>query len=376
MHKVIERKILLNPGPATTTDTVKMAQVLPDICPREKEFQNIMAGIRHDLVEIVGETEDKYAAVLFGGSGTAGMEAVLSSVISSDKHVLILINGAYGKRMKQIAEIYDISNIALEYDSGTALDLNQVENLIIENSDIEYIAMVHHETTTGILNPLEKIYELGKKYNKVLIIDAISSYAGIPIDLKATPIDFLMSTSNKCIQGMAGLAFIICKKSKLDSIRNIPPHSFYLSLYEQYIYMEKTGQMRFTPPVQTIYALRQAIDEFFEEGGLNRYKRYTDNWRRLRKGLIRLGFKLLLDSKDESHILLTVIEPDNYNFNFNKMHDLLLERNFTIYPGKIKFKNTFRLANMGAINTTDIDMFLIEMTNVLKEIGIARVFYK
>ena len=214
MHKVIERKILLNPGPATTTDTVKMAQVLPDICPREKEFQNIMAGIRHDLVEIVGETEDKYAAVLFGGSGTAGMEAVLSSVISSDKHVLILINGAYGKRMKQIAEIYDIPNIAIEYDSGTALDLNQVENLIIENSDIEYIAMVHHETTTGILNPLEKIYELGKKYNKVLIIDAISSYAGIPIDLKATPIDFLMSTSNKCIQGMAGLAFIICKKYK------------------------------------------------------------------------------------------------------------------------------------------------------------------
>ena len=236
--------------------------------------------------------------------------------------------------------------------------------------------MVHRETTTGIINSIENFSELGKKYGHSLILDAISSYAGVPIDLETTPIDYLISTSNKCIQGMAGLAFVISSKSELVRLKDIPPRSFYLSLYDQYDYIEKTGQMRFTPPVQIIYALRQAIDEYFEEGKESRYNRYTENWQTLRSGLKQLGFKLLLNPEDESHILLTVIEPDNPKYDFDKMHDLLYEKGFTIYPGKVGGQRTFRLANMGAINPTDINMFLIGMANVLKEIGIDRVFYK
>jgi|TARA_B100000315_G_scaffold40571_1_gene35417 2-aminoethylphosphonate aminotransferase len=376
MHKDIERKILLNPGPATTTDTVKMAQVVPDICPREEEFSELMAGIRDDLLKIVNVDKKKYTTVLFGGSGTAVMESVIASVVNQEKTLLILKNGAYGDRMQKIVETYSIPFTTLEYEWGKPINLSEVDSYLKSNRNIGYIAMVHHETTSGILNSIENFSELGKNYGHTLILDAISSYAGISIDLKKTPIDFLMSTSNKCIQGMAGLAFSICKKSELKHLKDIPNRSFYLSLYDQYNYMEKTGQMRFTPPVQTIYALRQAIDEYFDEGSLNRYNRYTENWKRLREGLQKLGFNLLLDPENESHILLTVVEPKNPEYNFDKIHNLLYDKGFTIYPGKLGKKKTFRLANMGAINSIDIDRFINELSNVIIKIGIDRISYK
>ncbi len=376
MNKDIERKILLNPGPATTTDTVKMAQIVPDICPREEEFSELLNGIRYDLLKIVNADQEKYSTVLFGGSGTAVMESVISSVVSKEKTLLILINGAYGDRVRKIAETYSIPCKILEYEWGQPIIFDEVDSFLTTNLDVSYIAMVHHETTTGILNSIESFSELGKKYGHTLILDAISSYAGIPIDLETTPIDYLMSTSNKCIQGMAVLAFVICKKCELELLKEIPPRSFYLSLYDQYDYMEQTGQMRFTPPVQVMYALRQAIDEYFQEGGLNRHNRYTKSWQTLREGLKNLGFRLLLKPKDESHILLTVINPDNPEFDFVKLHDLLYKRGITIYPGKIGNLKTFRIANMGAINSDDIEIFLNKMTNIIKEIGIDRVFYK
>ena len=203
MNKHIQRKVLLNPGPATTTDTVKMAQIVPDICPREKEFSDLMMGIMNDLLKITNGHKGEYKTVLFGGSGTAAMESVISSVIPKNKTLLILINGAYGVRMQKISETYLIPHKILEYDWGTRIDFNEVDTYLKSNSDIGYIAMVHHETTTGILNSIENFSILGKKFGHTLILDAISSYAGVPIDLIDTPIDFLMSTSNKCIQGMA-----------------------------------------------------------------------------------------------------------------------------------------------------------------------------
>jgi 2-aminoethylphosphonate aminotransferase len=370
MYKRIKRKILLNPGPATTTDTVKMAQVVSDICPREKEFGELMAEIRNDLLKIINADKKNYTTVLFGGSGTAVMESVIASVIDEEKELLILINGAYGDRMRKIAETYSIPFKTLEYESDQSINFTDVNNYLKSNSDIGYIAMVHHETTTGILNSIGSFSELGKKYGHTLILDAISSYAGVPIDLETTPIDYIMSTSNKCIQGMPGLAFVIGNKSKLVQLKNLRSRSFYLSLYDQYNYMEKSDQMRFTPPVQVIYALRKAIDEYFEEGGINRYKRYKKNWQTLRNGLQKLGYKFLLDPKDESHILLTVVEPNNQNFNYTKLHDYLYHRGLTIYPGKSNDKNTFRVSSMGAINYVDIDHFLITMRIAMKEMDI------
>lgn len=370
MHKKIARKILLNPGPATTTDTVKMAQVVSDICPREGEFSKLMADIREDLLKIVNVDKKQYETVLFGGSGTAVMESVISSVVSKEKTLLILINGAYGDRMCKIAQIHNVNHKTIKYKWGHPINFDEVELVLESDADIGYIAMVHHETTTGILNSINDFSTLGKKYNQTLILDAISSYAGIPIDINQTHLDFVMSTSNKCIQGMAGIAFVICNKEKLDSCKDIPSKSLYLDLYDQYQYMKKSGQMRFTPPVQTFYALKQAIDEYIEEGIINRYNRYKENWQILTNGLRKLGFNLLLDSENESGILTTIFEPNNPNFDFNLFHDILYDKGYTIYPGKITELKTFRIAIMGDLKQNDINAFLIELEKVLKDLDL------
>ncbi|MCF7804626.1 MAG: 2-aminoethylphosphonate--pyruvate transaminase [Candidatus Marinimicrobia bacterium] len=368
--KKIKRNILLNPGPATTTDTVKQAQVVPDICPRETEFQVVMDGIREDLVKIVHGGTD-YASVLFGGSGTSAMDATLASVVPPDGKILLLINGAYGKRMQQITKTYDIATSVYEVEWGTALDWRVVDQMLSNDRTISHIAMVHHETTTGILNPLEPFLAISKKYNLTTLADTISSYAGIPIDLRETPVDFLMSTSNKCIQGMAGLAFVICKNISLEKLSKFKGRTFYLDLYKQYDYFERTGQMRFTPPVQVTYALRQAIDEYFEEGESNRWDRYSKSYKTLIDGLTKLGFRFLLgDDVKHSRILTTIYEPDHPNYDFNDLHDRLYERGFTIYPGKVSDKDTFRLSVLGAIDHTDIRDFLVNLEEVLDEMDV------
>lgn len=363
----VKRNILLNPGPATTTDTVKYAQVVPDICPRENEFADVLKGIRVDLVKIVHGGND-YTSVLFTGSGTAVMDSAINSVVPPDKKIAIIVNGAYGERMVKIAKAYRIPYVEVNFQYGEKIEVAKVEKILKTDKEIACVAMVHHETTTGILNPIKEIGKISEENSCAFIVDAISSYAGIPININEYNIDFLMATSNKCIQGMAGIAFIICRKDELEKIKNYPKRSFYLDLYDQYKYLEETGQTQFTPPVQTMYALRQAIKEYFEEGEENRYMRYSENWKVLRKGLLDMGFKLLLNEDDESHILLTVFEPNNQNYSFENMHNFLYERGFTIYPGKIGNKKTFRLANMGDIDVRDIKKFLVVLNEYIMNI--------
>tara|TARA_Y100001970_G_scaffold293624_1_gene441771 strand:+ start:4759 stop:5880 length:1122 start_codon:yes stop_codon:yes gene_type:complete len=367
---MVKRKILLNPGPATTSESVKLAQVVPDICPREKEFGHLINRIRTDLLKIVHVELKTHTSILFGGSGTAAIESVINSVVKYNKKLLIIINGAYGLRMQQISELYNLNYDVISYEWGKSINFNEVENRIKSNPDIGYIAMVHHETTTGILNSIEKFSNIGTKYNVTMILDAMSSYAGVPINLKKTPIDYLVSTSNKCIQGMPGIGFVICNIDSLMCLKNIKPRSFYLDLYQQYCSLEKKGQFRFTPPVQVIYALNQAIIEYFKEGGENRYIRYTKSWERLTSGLIEFGFKLLDFKGSDSKILTTVYEPENVKFNFDEFHDYLFDRGFTVYPGKMTNNKTFRLSNMGEITAEDIDLFLSEMKKALIHLGI------
>lgn len=367
--KSIKRNILLNPGPATTTDSVKYAQVIPDICPRENEFTELMNSIRRDLVKIARGGDD-YACILFAGSGTAAMDACISSAVRPAAKIAIVNNGAYGQRMIDIARAYRIPYCEIKFALGQIPVLKTVEAALRKDDSIKYLAMVHHETTTGILNPIRNFGCLAKKHNLVFIVDTISSFAGIPIDVKKCNIDFMFSTSNKCIQGIPAIAFIICRKSQLEKIRDYPKRSFYLDLYKQYEFFEKTGQMQFTAPVQALYALRQAIDEFFKEGAKNRYNRYTQNWKILREGLEVLGFRFLLDKKYESHILTTVLEPRHPRYDFDRMHDLLYKKGFTIYPGKVGRKKTFRLANMGAIDSRDIRFFLKALRQTLDKMGV------
>jgi 2-aminoethylphosphonate aminotransferase len=303
---------------------------------------------------------------LFGGSGTAGMEACIATIPQQNKKMAIVKNGAYGERMVKIAQVYNLDYIEIPFAINQAAEVRVIEDVLKNNPEITSLAMVHHETTTGLLNPMEAIGKLCKKYNCMLIADAISSYAGIPINIQQSGVDFLIASSNKCIQGMAGLVFVICKKATLEQLRSNPRRSYYLNLIDQCDGFEKTGEMRFTPPVQVVYALKQALKEYFQEGGANRYKRYTANWETLREGLSDMGFQFLLDKSQESHITMTILEPDHPRFEFNHLHDLLYKKRFTIYPGKVGPQKTFRLSSMGDITTKDIKNFLKTMKQTLR----------
>jgi 2-aminoethylphosphonate-pyruvate transaminase len=358
----IKRNILLNPGPATTTDSVKMAQVVPDICPREKEFSELMEYVSIELTSLVADSND-YTSILFGGSGTAAIESLLTSVIPQEKSVLIVNNGAYGKRMCQISSRFNINYVEFQSSPIEPIELNKLEDDLKSNNNISHVALIHNETTTGLLNNLDDIGALCKKYDVQLIVDAMSSYAAIPIDMKRQNISYLAASSNKNIQGMAGAGFVIAEKSLFKSLKNIKPKGFYLSLYEQYDNFVKTKQMRFTPPVQVLYALKQAIIEAKKEGIENRYLRYSKSWELLTNTLKDWGLKYLVEDKYHSKIITSVHIPDG--INFNEMHDYFYEKGFTIYPGKVADFNTFRVANIGQIDSDDIEKFLKFLKNYL-----------
>lgn len=358
----IKRNILLNPGPATTTDSVKYSQVVPDICPREKEFGNLMQFVSSELTSIVANNEE-YTTVLFGGSGTAVVESILTSVIPYDKTILIINNGSYGKRMCQIASRYKINFIEFKSSPILPLDLNELKNILDSNKNISHLAVVHNETTTGLLNNLDELSNLTKNSNIELIVDAMSSYAAIPIDMKKQNISYLAASSNKNIQGMAGVGFVIANISSLEKLKNIEPRTFYLSLFEQYENFIKTHQMRFTPPVQTLYALKQAIIEAKNEGIENRYKRYSSSWELLTNFLKQMNLKYLVEDKYHSKIITSIYIPDG--IDFDDLHDFFYENGFTIYPGKVEEFNTFRIANIGQIDDKDIKEFTLLLKKYL-----------
>lgn len=368
----LKRNILLNPGPATTSDTVKYAMLVPDICPREAEFGELMRSVGSDLVDVV-KGGDEYTCVFFTGSGTSVMDAAINSSVPPNAKILVVNNGAYGARMVGIAAAYGIPCVELKRPGYEDLDPSEIAAILFADESIACVAMIHHETTTGILNPLKAVGKIVKAAGRVFIVDAISSFAGIPIDIKACGVDFLLSTSNKCIQGMAGLAYVICRKTELEKLADYPKRSYYLNLWQQYDYFQKKGEMQFTPPVQILYALHQAVLEFKAEGGVEgRYARYTKNWEVLRGGLADIGFRFLLRPEQESHILLTVHDPLDPAYDFTALHDALFARGFTIYPGKIGDLPTFRLANMGAIDEHDIRDFLAALRAVLHEMNVTQ----
>ncbi|WIM39804.1 2-aminoethylphosphonate--pyruvate transaminase [Paenibacillus sp. PK4536] len=363
----IRRHILLNPGPATTTDTVKWAQVVPDICPRETEFGELMKWTAEQLTSLVAPI-NQYTTVLFGGSGTAAVEAVLSSVIGEGK-LLIISNGAYGERMAEIVEAYGIDYEVFSSSPILPLVLDEIEQVLQRNQNVfTHVAVVHHETTSGLLNDIDRLGHICARYNVDLIVDAMSSYGAIPIDMKQSQISFLISSSNKNIQGMAGIGFVIANREKLQALQHHTPKNYYLNLYKQYAYFEKTGQMRFTPPVQTFYALKQAIIETQREGVEQRYARYTRSWETLIKGLDQLELEYLVPLEHHSKIITTIQEPAIAGYDFDHMHDYLYEYGITIYPGKIGQLSSFRIANIGDINHQDITYFLEKLKGYLDTI--------
>lgn len=353
----VKRNILLNPGPATTTDSVKFAQIVADICPREKTFGEVMEFISEELTKFVA-SEEEYTTILFGGSGTAAVESILSSVVG-ETAIVIINNGAYGKRMCQIAEAYQLHYVEYESPLEEAIDLAKLEAFVRNRNDkISHLAIVHNETTTGLLNPIQEVGKICEKYKIKMIVDAMSSFAAIPINMKQMNISYLAASSNKNLQGVAGVSFVIANKRHLEITKYIRPRSFYLHLYSQYQHFDSTKQMRFTPPVQTLYALKQAILETKWEGIQNRYARYTKSWETLIEGITRMGLTHLIDTDHHSKIITAIIEPPILNYDFNAMHDFFYDRGFTIYPGKFDKLNTFRIANIGDIDEIEMKEFV------------------
>ena len=363
----IRREVLLNPGPATTSDSVKYAQVCADICPREKEFGDVMKWICKELTAVAADPSE-YETVFFGGSGTAADEVMISSCVPETGHILIVDNGSYGERLAKIASVYKINHTVYKSSTYEKIDVSALENEF-KTGKYTHLGIVYHETTTGLLNPLDVICPLARKYNIVTIVDAVSIYAGMPMDLKKLGIDFMASTSNKNIQGMAGVGFVICKKDELEKTKNIPMRNYYLNLYDQYAHFSKTGQTRFTPPVQTIYALRQAILETKQETVEKRWQRYTDCWRILVDAVKKFNLKMLVKEEDQSHLITAIFEPETPEYSFESLHDLARQRGFTIYPGKLGNINTFRIANIGDIKPPEMKRFTEVLKGYLDSIG-------
>lgn len=366
----IKRNVLLNPGPATTTDSVKLAQVVPDICPREQEFAGLMKGLREDLVKIVHGDLNKYTSVLFCGSGTINIDICLNSLLPENKKALIVNNGAYSSRAVEICQYYGLPHINLQLPIDTPADLVKVEEALKADSGIALVYTTHNETGTGLLNPIREIGALAHKYGAIFVVDTTSTLAMRPIDIEKDNIDFCMASAQKGIMAMTGLSFIIGNTEIIKKSASYPKRSYYCNLFLQYDYFEKTGEMHFTPPVQTIYSTIQALKEYFEEGEEAKWARHSRVFDAIYDGLTELGFKIYIPKENSTGLVVAALYPDDPNFDFIKVHDYCYERGFTIYPGKVEKKGMFRLCSLGAIDVKDIEDFFVVFKEALSKYNV------
>ncbi len=369
-HVKVKRNILLNPGPATTTDTVKMAQVVPDICPREKAFADMMKVMREDFVRIVHGDPGRYTSVLFCGSGTINMDVCLNSLLPEGRKVLVINNGAYSSRAVQICAYYGLPFIDLQFPEDEQPDMEEIERTLREHPEIALVYTTHNETGTGLLNPIREIGALVHRYGAVFTVDTTSTYAMRPIDIEADHIDFCMASAQKGLMAMTGLSFVIGDRALIERSAQYPRRSYYCNLYLQYHFFETTGEMHFTPPVQTIYAARQALDEYFAEGEEAKWQRHLRVFEAIHAGLERLGFQDMIRRELQAGLVVAVKYPDDENWDFERVHDYCYERGFTIYPGKAAVQNTFRLCALGAITERDIEDFFVVLEEALRTCGV------
>ncbi len=347
-----------------------MAQVVPDICPREKEFVSVMREVEEGLLRIVHANPEEYAAVLFCGSGTINMDICLNSLLPENKKILIINNGAYSSRGAEICAYYGLPFINLKLPLDRPADVAQIEQTLRENPDIALVYTTHHETGTGLLNPIREIGALVHRYQGVFVVDTTSTYAMRPINIAEDEVDFCMASAQKGIMAMTGLSFIIGKKSVIEASAGYPKRSYYCNLYMQYEYAKAHGEMHFTPPVQVIYSVKQALAEYFEEGEEKKWARHSRVFQAIREGLTRLGFRIYISEENESGLVAAALYPDDENWNFEKIHDYCYERGFTIYPGKVEKLGMFRLCALGAIDRKDIEDFFAVFEEALQKCGV------
>lgn len=359
--------LLLTPGPLTTTETVKEA-MLGDWCTWDDDYnKGVVEVIRQRLVTIAASRPEDYTAVLMQGSGTFCVESALGTLIRKDDKLLVAANGAYGRRMGVIADYYGIDCHVMSFDETETVNPETIDRYLEEHPEVTHVSVVHCETTTGILNPLAEIAAAVKRHDKILMVDAMSSFGGVPIDMSALGIDVLISSANKCVQGVPGFGFVIVKHSLIEQCEGVA-RSLSLDLYDQWRTMEKGhGKWRFTSPTHVVRAFMQALDELEAEGGVSaRNARYNDNHRALVEGMRSAGFKTLLDDKIQSPIITSFYYPDA-TFDFNEFYHSLKAKGFVIYPGKISKADTFRIGNIGDVHPDDFIKLVDAVKNLRKQ---------
>jgi 2-aminoethylphosphonate-pyruvate transaminase len=358
--------LLLTPGPLTTTRTVKQV-MLRDYCTWDDDYHQIVSGIRSQLVGLAG-SDQRHTAVLMQGSGTFAVEATIGSVVPPEGKLLVIDNGAYGQRIAQITQRLRIACHVIQQAETEPADATRIEQVLRSDPAITHVAMVHCETTTGLLNPAAEIGSLCRRYGVSYILDAMSSFGGIPMTMDSLNADYLISSANKCIQGVPGFGFVVADRAKLEQTRGWA-RSLSLDLFDQWREMEQHGgKWRYTSPTHVVRAFAQALKELDAEGGVAaRYRRYCQNQRSLVDGMAEIGVRALIPRPFQSPIITALLYPDDPNFGFRPFYDALKARRFVIYPGKVSQAQTFRIGTIGHVFPEDIQSLLQNVREVLSE---------
>jgi 2-aminoethylphosphonate-pyruvate transaminase len=363
------KKLLFTPGPLTTSETVKQA-MLRDLGSRDVEFLSVVGDIRRRLLKLGHVGDGSYEAVLMQGSGTFAVESVLSSVIPRGGKLLVAINGAYGHRMAKIATVLGIPCQTVVFNEATPVAAERVRQALAEDRGITHVGTVHCETSTGMLNPIANLGRMVRELGRIFIVDAMSSFGGIPINIAQDQIDFLVSSANKCIQGVPGFGFGLARRDLLLASEGCA-RSLSLDLVSQWEGLENDGQFRFTPPTHALLAFQQALEELEQEGGIEgRAGRYSANRRALMEGMTELGFDAYLPPEHQSHFITSFRFPAHSNFDFSSFYQRLSELGFVIYPGKVSNADCFRIGTIGHIFPQDIKALVAAIRRVLGEMQI------
>lgn len=361
--------ILLTPGPLTTSASVKRA-MLHDWGSRDAGFIAINARVRRRLVALAGG-EGSHVCVPLQGSGTFAVEAAIGSLIPPDGKALLLVNGAYGQRMRRICEYYRRAYDVLEWPEDTPVAPDRVAAALAADDAVSHVLVVHCETTSGVLNPVHEIAQVVALAGRRLLVDAMSAFGAIPLDVSHTPVDAVMASSNKCLQGVPGMGFVIVRESLLAGCAGNSP-SLSLDLHDQWQAMEKNAQWRFTPPIHCIVAFDQAMTEHEEEGGVaGRGARYGANCRILVDGMRAMGFRTLLPDEIQAPIIVTFHMPGDPCFDFQRFYDALSARGYVIYPGKLTVADSFRIGCIGDVGEEEMRGVLAAIQDVLDDMGVS-----
>lgn len=360
---------LLTPGPLTTSRSVKMA-LMADWGSRDVEFRQVVREIREELLRLAG-CDNSYECVLMQGSGTFAIEAALGSLTPAKrKKTLILANGAYGERAAQIMEKLGRNHVKISKSDSTQISPNHITKTLEEELNISHVWVIHCETTSGIVNPLSELAKEIKDRDCVLMVDAMSSFGALDIDMKRDDIDVLVSSSNKCIEGIPGFSYVLVKKALLVASEG-NSHSVVLDLFEQWKGLDANGQFRFTPPTHALVAFRQALRELESEGGIAaRGVRYQRNASVLVKGLAKLGIEPLLEGNAAGPIIQTFLTPRDENFKFEVFYDALRAKGFAIYPGKLTKRDSFRIGTIGRLDEAVMERVVKAVAEVLKDMRV------